>query len=61
MVLASDTDPVPIVDAVSVEIPAHDAVVDRLIKIGRESPEMVALPMGGASTWREYERRVGVQ
>lgn len=60
LVLAADTPPVPVADALDASVPAHEVVVDRLVSAVAKRPELVTVgePLGGAPTWAIYERWV---
>jgi hypothetical protein len=58
LTIAADTVPLPAVDALGASFPAHEVVMDRLVRAVRKRPELVmAKPvMGGAPSWDMYER-----
>lgn len=58
MTVAADTAPLPKVDALGADFPAHEVVMERLVQAVRKRPELVltGAPLGGASSWQMYER-----
>lgn len=56
LTLAAVTYPLPVVRAVTVEIPAHAVVVDQLVEAVAARPEILEAPLGGAANWDQYER-----
>lgn len=60
LTIAADTSPVPEVDALGARFPAHEVVVERLVKAVTKRPELVTVgaSLGGAPSWETYERWV---
>lgn len=58
LTVAADTAPLPAVDALGADFPAHEVVMERLVQAVRERPELVmgGVPLGGAPSWHMYER-----
>jgi len=62
LAMAAATAPLPTVTAMGADFPAHDAVFARLVSAVAKHPELVmsSEPMGGATSWTEYERWLGI-